>query len=388
MENNQDQCQLQFQQFGNDHRFENGIEVFVGSSKNTGNDDFSDRFSDAGDSSTGHDQDSVVSDSESGISGPSMEQLEWRNEGLVKLVEEDKIYDLIKRRFLTGLGLLGPQTTVSAVYKNSHSTHIGQARLHTFQIYSQAVEKKNSGNANVKYAWLGASKDQINSILDYGFSHCNKPESSQFLGSGIYLSPDNHPLESLEDTVVDGDGLRHLLLCRVVLGKSELIHPGSRQNHPSCEAFDSGADDLFAPKKYIVWSTHMNTHILPEYLISFRTPPRLKGTLKARQPFRMPTSPWMPFPSLISVLSKYLPAPEIAMITKYHKDHRDHKISRHELIKRVRLIAGDKLLIHVIKSFRTQESNGDVGFEGKGSRNGARNGQKAAGNIGSPILLE
>lgn len=82
---------------------------------------------------------------------------------------------------------------------------------------------------------------------------------------------------SLEDTVVDGDGLRHLLLCRVVLGKSELIHPGSRQNHPSCEAFDSGADDLFAPKKYIVWSTHMNTHILPEYLISFRTPPRLKG---------------------------------------------------------------------------------------------------------------
>lgn len=188
--NNQDQCRLQFQQFGN------GVEAFVASSKTSGNHDFSDRFSDAGDS-TGPDQDSVVSDSESGISGPSMEQLEWINEGLVKLVEEDKIYDLIKRRFVTGLGLLGPQTTVSAVYKNSHSTHIGQARLHTFQIYSQAVEKKNGGSANVKYAWLGASKDQINSILGYGFSHCNKPESSQFLGCGIYLSPDNHPLERL-----------------------------------------------------------------------------------------------------------------------------------------------------------------------------------------------
>lgn len=133
--NNQDQYRLQFQQFGN------GVEAFVASSKTSGNHDFSDRFSDAGDS-TGPDQDSVVSDSESGISGPSMEQLEWINEGLVKLVEEDKIYDLIKRRFVTGLGLLGPQTTVSAVYKNSHSTHIGQARLHTFQIYSQAVEKK------------------------------------------------------------------------------------------------------------------------------------------------------------------------------------------------------------------------------------------------------
>ncbi|KAL0539770.1 hypothetical protein IC582_023986 [Cucumis melo] len=34
------------------------------------------------------------------------------------------------------------------------------------------------------------------------------------------------------------------------------------------------------------------------------------------------------------------------------------------------------------------ESKGDIGFEGKGSRNGVRNGQKAAGNVNSPILLE
>ncbi|XP_022924145.1 probable inactive poly [ADP-ribose] polymerase SRO5 [Cucurbita moschata] len=372
MENIQDQCRLQFQLFGSDHRLENGVEPLM-ASKTSGNHD----FSDDGDFN-GPDQESVVSDSESGISGPSVEQLEWRNGDLVKLVEQDKIYDLIERRFVNGLGILGPQTTVSAVYKNSHSTHIGQARLHAFQIYSQAIAKKNGGNANVQYAWLGASKDQINNILGYGFAHCNKPESSQFLGRGVYLSPDALPLESLEDTVVDEDGLRHLLLCRVILGKTELVHPGSRQNHPSSEAFDSGVDDLFAPRKYIVWSTHMNTHILPEYLISFRTPPPPPPRSKeAKQPSRMPTSPWMPFPALISVLSNFLPSPEIAMISKYHKEHRDHKISRHELIKRVRQIAGDKLLIHVIKSFRAQQS-----------RNEARNGQRAAGSVESPILLE
>ncbi|XP_022994630.1 probable inactive poly [ADP-ribose] polymerase SRO5 isoform X1 [Cucurbita maxima] len=365
MRSNQDKCRERIQQFGNDHCLANGASDH----------DVSDRFSDAGDS-TDPDQDSVVSDSESGISGPSMEHVEWINEGLVKLAEE-KIYDLIKRKFLTSIGLLSQETTVSAVYKNSHSTHIGQARLHTFQIYLQAIAKKNGGNANVKYAWLGASKDQINSILGYGFSHCNKLESSQSLGNGIYLSPDDHPLKSLEDTVVDEDGLRHLLLCRVILGKSELVHPGSRQNHPCSEAFDSGVDNLFAPKTYIIWSTSMNTHILPEYLISFRTPPRWKGALKAKQPLRMPTSPWMPFPALISVLSKCLPAPQIDMITKYHKDHRDHKISRHELIKRVRQIAGDDLLIHVIKSSRTQQSTG--------SRNGQRT---AAGSVDSPIFLE
>lgn len=76
---------------------------------------------------------------------------------------------------------------------------------------------------------------------------------------------------------VDKDGLRHLLLCRVLLGKPEVVRPGSEQWHPSSEEFDSGMDNLTSPKKLIVWSTHMNTHILPEYVISFRAPPCLKG---------------------------------------------------------------------------------------------------------------
>lgn len=38
--------------------------------------------------------------------------------------------------------------------------------------------------------------------------------------------------------------------------------------------------------------------------------------------------------------------------------------------------------------FFVQQSNGDVGFEEKGSRNGARNGKRAAGSVDSPILLE
>jgi hypothetical protein len=35
-----------------------------------------------------------------------------------------------------------------------------------------------------------------------------------------------------------------------------------------------------------------------------------------------PSSPWMPFPALISVLSKILPPSEIAFITKFHKEYR------------------------------------------------------------------
>ena len=76
---------------------------------------------------------------------------------------------------------------------------------------------------------------------------------------------------SVESAIVDGDGLKHILLCRVLLGKTEAVNRFSTQCHPSSEEFDSGVDDLVSPKKYIIWSSQMNTHILPEFVISFKT---------------------------------------------------------------------------------------------------------------------
>ena len=75
---------------------------------------------------------------------------------------------------------------------------------------------------------------------------------------------------SMNSSVADENGVRRLLLCRVILGKMEVVRPGSQQCHPSSEDFDSGVDNLSAPKRYIVWSSHMNTHILPEYVVTFR----------------------------------------------------------------------------------------------------------------------
>lgn len=75
---------------------------------------------------------------------------------------------------------------------------------------------------------------------------------------------------SLQFAVEDDAGLRHLLLCQVLLGNLELVHPGSQQSHPSSSEFDSGVDDLVHPNKYIVWPTLMNTHILPQFVITFR----------------------------------------------------------------------------------------------------------------------
>lgn len=73
----------------------------------------------------------------------------------------------------------------------------------------------------------------------------------------------------MNSAMADENGMRHLLYCRVILGKTEVVWPGSRQWHPSSQEFDCGVDDLVCPKKYIVWSSNINTHILPLYIISF-----------------------------------------------------------------------------------------------------------------------
>jgi hypothetical protein len=72
----------------------------------------------------------------------------------------------------------------------------------------------------------------------------------------------------------DENGEQHMLLCRVILGTAELVKQGSDRFHPSSENFDTGVDDLSDPKRLIIWSTHMNTHILPLYVVSFKLSPK------------------------------------------------------------------------------------------------------------------
>lgn len=54
------------------------------------------------------------------------------------------------------------------------------------------------------------------------------------------------------------------------MGNVEVVHPGSKQVHPSCESYDSGVDDLNDPKHYIVWDMKKNTHIYPLYAVGFK----------------------------------------------------------------------------------------------------------------------
>ncbi|GAB2269843.1 hypothetical protein Dimus_004760 [Dionaea muscipula] len=290
------------------------------------------------------DQESSVSDPPKG-SSPGW----WPSTELVRLDEQERTYKLIEQRLRTCSGDQ-KRVVVRAIHRRIWSSFAGQAKQSTFQIYMRAMAEINGAmNANhVKLAWFGTSKQGVKRIIEHGFGVMEVIQNNGMFGHGVYLSPHDSPLESVRSAMVDEDGLRHVLLCRVLVGKVEVVPVGSQQSHPSSGEFDSGVDNILSPKKYIVWSTNINTHILPGYVISFNLLPpaaSLRGS-----PVKVPRSPWMPFPALIAVLARFLPPRTMCVINKFHKDFMERRISRHELIQKVRQLAGDKLLTAVIKS--------------------------------------
>lgn len=76
---------------------------------------------------------------------------------------------------------------------------------------------------------------------------------------------------------VDENDTRHMVLCRVIMGNMEVVHPGSNQFHPSSEDFDTGVDRLENPNDYVVWNMNMNSHVYPEYAVSFKMTSDVEG---------------------------------------------------------------------------------------------------------------
>jgi len=70
----------------------------------------------------------------------------------------------------------------------------------------------------------------------------------------------------------------------------------------------------------------------------------------------------MPFPMLFSVIQKHLSKSSIDLLEHHYSNFKNRRISREVLIKMVRKIAGDKLLIAAIKSIKSQK-NGMGGFK-------------------------
>ena len=97
--------------------------------------------------------------------------------GLTNIHEYSLEYSVIKTSFFSSMGQnseLVKKTKIVAIHKNLNSSGSGKARAQNFHIFSKAVADKCGGNANVKYAWYGASRDEICEIAMDGFNWCLK----------------------------------------------------------------------------------------------------------------------------------------------------------------------------------------------------------------------
>ena len=157
-------------------------------------------------------------------------------------------------------------------------------------------------------------------------------------------------------TIADENDMRYMLLCHLTMGNMEVIPAGSKQVYPSSVEFDTGVDNLEAPRRLIVWSAFMNSHICPAYIITFKAP--FFGFVLSRdQISELPGitlsfhGSALTFPALFPILVKVIGPAKAGLIYKSLVDRKKCKITQEQMIQTTRRIIGnDRRLIAIIKS--------------------------------------
>jgi hypothetical protein len=286
---------------------------------------------------------------------------------------------------------VSPYAKIVDIYKCSGGSV--EAR---FELFEKQVEITNKyrGDANVKYAWLPSHKEALSSMMLYGLGTNQVAADESLYGIGLHLTPANNSHSSVRYCDIDENGMRHMVLCRVVLGKMEVVKRGSKQLFPSCEDFDSGVDNLQDPSLYTIWNMNSNTHIFPEYVVSFKLSsnqqefqvgnesvvdmsvvtnsgqgapvdlkfdyprvnllPRSSHNKTGQIPTRTPKSPWMPFPMLFEAISEKISSKDMERVFANYELLKNKVLNRDNFVKRLRLLVGDQLLKSTITSLQSK----------------------------------
>lgn len=303
-----------------------------------------------------------------------------------------------KHMFVTGLN----DIKVDIIDVKKCSSSLAEARLELFEKQIEITQKLR-GKANVQFAWLAAAGNSPSSMFFYGQ---NGPKLGKY-GYGIHLSAIQSANSSATLCDVDEKGIRHMVLCRVILGNTELLHPGSKQFFPSEERYDSGVDDQQNPNNYVIWNMNMNTHIYPECIVSFKMSSAIKGNLvaeesrldisrvttthDAQRPVHLdssssktgklppsekvpsvgsstpkdPKSPWMPFSMLFEAISAKVAPNDMKLLHNFYESFRAKKMNREEFIRKLRSVVGDQILRSTISSLQCKNvaNSGSVSEE-------------------------
>ncbi|XP_057425827.1 inactive poly [ADP-ribose] polymerase RCD1-like [Lotus japonicus] len=310
--------------------------------------------------------------------------------------------NLVHEMFLNGMTSVG-----SADFEMVETFHCSsasmQARLELFQMQAK-ITKEFHGDANIRYAWLPISKGELSTMMEYGLGHCALCAAKGTYNVGVHLSVVTCPYASARYCDIDENSVRHLVLCRVIMGNMEVLNNsiGNRtcQVQPSNSEYDNGVDDIHCPRDYVVWNINLNTHIYLEFVVSFKVSKDAEdnfcGTVGenndssanhsganytthgssdmlhsdssmnneittngfASTP-KIPNSPWLPFRMLIDAISDKVSPGDISLILTHYELLKAKQISRDDFVKELRLIVGDILLRTTIISLQFKIPSND-----------------------------
>uniref|UniRef100_A0A0A9CGG2 PARP n=1 Tax=Arundo donax TaxID=35708 RepID=A0A0A9CGG2_ARUDO len=295
-----------------------------------------------------------------------------------------RVDSAVQNLLLKGLGQPFKAKDIIGIYRTPLLDQQGQVRSSLFQREVEAT-KIRRGNANVRYAWLPCSRDAMEEMMMRGALEIANPQQGSMYGVGTHLAPANCSNSCYLD--FHEDGIVRMMLCRVIMGNAEVVFPGSKQFQPTNESFDSGVDDLPKPKHYIIWDANVHKHIYAEYAVIIKVPPMANEYLVSKgsasniseiissgspnslakgdnfqtlapsavqqspifgHASRAPSSPWMPFSMLFAAISTKVPRSDMDLVLKCYEEFKKRKISRADLVKQLRQIVGDKLLVSTV----------------------------------------
>ncbi|KAL0770572.1 hypothetical protein Bca101_035723 [Brassica carinata] len=237
----------------------------------------------------------------------------------VKPDEEEEVnIDAVKEKFVLGMATLGHVELLDA-YRFSGDTAKDRQSLFNKQA---DITKLRRGDANIRYAWVPVKKKLLSSVMKHGLGVCGEFIKKSKYGVGVHLTAANCPYFSATHCDIDENGVRHMVLCRVIMGNMEPLGGGRGQ-------FFAG--DLLSENSRLTLKGTKGS-------VS-------NGTGRVTNGNKSAGSALMPYPLLFNAMSSRVTQEEMDLITADYQQLREKKISREEFSRKLRVVVGDDDLL-------------------------------------------
>ena len=141
------------------------------------------------------------------------------------MAAEEKGYAIVRNLIFPGLQIVEPGAMITSIHQCVRTGPLEKARSEVFAKQME-ITKRARGASNVVFAWYGTSAQGVESTLMHGFGIPSNLSRSPGYGIGIHLSPIRLPQISAMLSEMDENGEKHVVLCRVILGKCEKVESG------------------------------------------------------------------------------------------------------------------------------------------------------------------